>query len=57
MPTYSYSAMDARGKELRGRIEADTQELAFSKLKERGLFPTQVCEITDDKGTNYVVRA
>ena len=53
MPTYNYAAMDASGREQRGRIEADSEELAFVKLKERGLYPTHVSELTDVKGTNY----
>ncbi len=44
MPTYQYSAMDAQGKEQKGRIEAENENAANAKLKERGLFPTSIAE-------------
>jgi type IV pilus assembly protein PilC len=47
MPTYQYSAMDAQGKEQKGRIDADNENDANAKLKDRGLFPTS---ITESKG-------
>ena len=42
MPTYQYSAMDAQGKEKKGRIDADNENDANAKLKEQGLFPTSI---------------
>lgn len=44
MPTFHYTAMDARGKEQRGKIEAENQQDATNKLKQNGLFPTSVLE-------------
>ncbi len=44
MPTFQYSAMDAQGKEQKGRIEAENENAANAKLKERGLFPTSINE-------------
>lgn len=42
MPYYQYAAMDGQGKEKRGKVEADTENDAASKLKEQGLFPTNI---------------
>ncbi len=44
MPTYQYSAMDAQGKERKGRIDAENENAANAKLKEQGLFPTSITE-------------
>lgn len=44
MPKYSYVALDARGSETKGEIEADNQNAALSKIREKGLFPTSVSE-------------
>ena len=45
MPTYQYSAMDAQGKERKGRVEAENDQIANTKLKEQGLFPTNITEV------------
>ncbi len=42
MPVYQYSAMDAQGKEKKGRLQADNENDANAKLKEQGLFPTSI---------------
>ena len=44
MPKFSYVALDARGAETRGEIDAESQTLALSKIREKGLFPTSVSE-------------
>jgi len=44
MPKYSYVALDARGSETKGEIDADNQNAALSKIREKGLFPTSVSE-------------
>ncbi len=44
MPKFTYVALDARGAETRGDIEADNQTVALSKIREKGLFPTSVSE-------------
>jgi len=44
MPKYSYVALDARGAETKGEIDADNQNAALSKIREKGLFPTSVNE-------------
>lgn len=44
MPKYSYVALDARGTESRGEVEAENQTVALSVIREKGLFPTSVTE-------------
>lgn len=42
MPKYNYVAMDGQGKEQKGSIEAENENDASSKLKDKGLFPTSI---------------
>ena len=42
MAKFSFTAMDAQGKEVRGEIEADNQSAALARIKESGYFPTKV---------------
>ncbi len=42
MPTFQYTAMDGQGREQKGRIEASNQQEAASKLKQQGLFATDI---------------
>ncbi len=42
MPQYIYTAMNARGKELKGKINAISEEAAVADLKAKGLFPTSI---------------
>jgi type IV pilus assembly protein PilC len=44
MPKYNFIALDARGRESQGEIEADNQTMALARIRERGLFPTSVTE-------------
>jgi type IV pilus assembly protein PilC len=44
MPTYHFVAMDRRGVEERGSIDAADQANAISRIKEMNLFPTRVRE-------------
>jgi type IV pilus assembly protein PilC len=44
MPKYTYVALDARGAETKGEIDADNQTSALSRIREKGLFPTSVAE-------------
>ena len=46
MPKYKYVAMDARGKEMQGDIDAENQTVALTRIREKGLFPTSVTEDT-----------
>jgi len=44
MATFQYTAMDGSGKEQKGSIEADNQQDAAAKLKQKGLFATSISE-------------
>ncbi len=44
MAKFNYTAMDGRGKEKKGRIDAESEQDAQVKLKEQGLFPTSISE-------------
>jgi type IV pilus assembly protein PilC len=58
MPTYAYAALDAKGKETKGTIEADNQNAAVSHIREQGFFPTQVVEVgAAGKGSASAPRA
>src|SRR5579883_3142440 len=46
MTTYSYSAIDAQGKETRGTIEVANQSEALARIKEMGFFPVRITEIS-----------
>ena len=49
MAKYEYIALDARGQESRGVIEASTSNDAVGQLRQAGYFPTSVTE--EGKGT------
>lgn len=42
MPTFTYEALDAQGKEVKADIEALSNKEAISKIRNKGLFPTKV---------------
>ncbi|HRJ72450.1 MAG TPA: type II secretion system F family protein [Terrimicrobiaceae bacterium] len=44
MPRYTYVALDARGQEATGVIEADTQNDAVGQLRQAGYFPKTISE-------------
>jgi type IV pilus assembly protein PilC len=44
MPKYSYIALDARGQESKGLIEAASQNEAIGRVKDMQLFPTKIIE-------------
>jgi type IV pilus assembly protein PilC len=49
MPTYSYVAMDNKGKETKGTLDVANQNEALTRLKEMGYFPTKVVEVEKSK--------
>ena len=53
MPQFVYTAMDRKGRELKGKINAASEDAAGQELKGKGLFPTSirpaVAEKTPDK--------
>ncbi len=44
MPNFKYQAMNAKGKQVSGNIEAESSIDAINKLREMGFFPTSVTE-------------
>ena len=44
MPVYTYNALDGRGKNAKGVINADSARAARAKLRQSGLFPTDLLE-------------
>ncbi len=48
MSAFNYVAKDNKGKKLKGVIEADSARNARLTLRERGLFPVQVEQATDE---------
>ena len=44
MPKYDYVALDSRGAETKGSIEAASQNEAIGRVKDMQLFPTKVAE-------------
>ena len=46
MPKFNYVAMNQRGKEEKGTVDAASQNEAINCLKDMGLFPTKVAEAT-----------
>ncbi len=49
MPQFNYVAVDNKGKEQKGRIEADGKDDAAKKLKARGLYPQRLDEVGGTK--------
>jgi type IV pilus assembly protein PilC len=44
MPNYSYTAVDARGQQISGVIEAASEMEASTLIKQQGYFPTRILE-------------
>ncbi|MFP5357043.1 MAG: type II secretion system inner membrane protein GspF, partial [Gammaproteobacteria bacterium] len=51
MPAYEYSALNARGRQEKGLIEGDTPRHARQILRERGLSPLQLSEVSEQRAT------
>ena len=49
MPRFRYVAMDAKGAEAEGVIDAESQSSAISMIRSKGFFPTRVVEVGGDK--------
>ncbi len=50
MAAFSYRAMDRAGKEIKGQIEASTEEVVIDRLRGMGYFPTEVKRAKDNLG-------
>ncbi|AXQ29136.1 type II secretion system protein GspF [Solimonas sp. K1W22B-7] len=49
MSAFEYSALDARGRQVKGLIEGDTPRQARQLLRDRGLSPLDVTEVAERK--------
>ncbi len=49
MPVFQYIAIDAKGEEITGAVEANTEAEAIGQLRQSGVYPTQV--VQEGKGT------
>jgi len=47
MAKFKYFAVDSKGKEVQGEVEADGQSLAIAKIREKQLYPTKILPVTD----------
>lgn len=55
MPRYTYVALDARGQETSGVVEADSQNAAVGQLRQSGFFPKSIAE--EGKGPKVKTKA
>ena len=51
MAKFNYVAMDSKGKEITGVLDAGDTSAAVTRLREQGLFPTSVSEVSAEKKT------
>lgn len=51
MPVFSYKAIDAKGKQINGIVDADTVKGAKAKLRRESKFPTELTEVSEKKVT------
>ena len=49
MATFTYTAMDVKGKEVKGTIECASEAAALTAIREKNLFPTAVTEVGANK--------
>jgi type IV pilus assembly protein PilC len=49
MPRFKYVAMDSKGTETDGVVDAESQSQAISMIRSRGFFPTRVVEIGGER--------
>ena len=42
MPQFTYTAMDASGKEQKGKTTAASEDAVAAELKSKGMFPTMI---------------
>jgi len=50
MPRFRYVAMDSKGREVQGVVEAENEARAVTAVREKGVFPTSVTDITAGRG-------
>lgn len=49
MPKFQYKAINSGGKEVTGAIDADSTQDAISRVKAKGLYPTQITQAQADE--------
>ena len=49
MARFQYEAMNAQGQAVRDQVDAQSTEDAISKIRAKGLFPTDVREVREKK--------
>ena len=42
MPNFIYTAMDAKGKTVKGKINANSEDAAIAEIKKMGLYPSSL---------------
>ncbi len=52
MPSYQYSALAANGKQKKGVLEAESPKFVRAKIKEMGLIPVEIAEISAKAAAN-----
>lgn len=57
MPTYMYEAMDNTGQEVKDTIEANSEQEASARIKEKGYFVTKIAEKGRGKKTKADTKA
>lgn len=50
MARFKFTALDSKGKEVHGEIEADNQSTAVARIREKQYFPTKVEEVAGSGG-------
>ena len=50
MARFKFTALDSKGKEVHGEIEAENQTVAISRIREKQYFPTKVEELSGGGG-------
>jgi type IV pilus assembly protein PilC len=48
LPNFEYKAIDSNGKEKSGIVEADDNQDAISKVKDKGLYPTEINQTEEE---------
>ena len=46
MARFTFTALDSKGKEVQGEIEAENQSAAIARIREKSLFPSKVAPVT-----------
>lgn len=57
MPKFRYVAMDAKGREVEGVVDAENEARAVALVKAKGCFPTSVVDVASGRGSGKTVTA